>query len=85
MIITADISYYPLNENFIPPISDFIDRVQAYPEIEVRRNGVSTQLFGEFEDVMKVLKNEIGKSFEFPHSVFAVKIINADCRIHDRK
>jgi len=41
---------------------------------------MSTQIFGEYRQVMQVLTDEIYKSFELPHSIFVMKIINADLR-----
>jgi uncharacterized protein YqgV (UPF0045/DUF77 family) len=78
MKTSVEISYYPLNENFIPPIKNFIDRINTYPNLVVRTSTMSTQIFGEYKDVMEALTNEIEKSFDLPHSVFVMKIINAD-------
>ena len=78
MNISVDISYYPLNQEFIPPIQNFIDRINTYPGLVVRTNTMSTQIFGEYKEVMNALTNEIEKSFDLPHSVFVMKIINAD-------
>ena len=44
--VSVDISLYPLKENFIAPIDDFIASLQKYENIEVRTNSSSTQLFG---------------------------------------
>jgi uncharacterized protein YqgV (UPF0045/DUF77 family) len=78
MNISVDISYYPLKEEFIPPIKNFIERLNNHKEVSVETNGMSTQVFGSYFDVMKILTNEIHKSFEIPHSVFILKVINAD-------
>jgi len=78
MNTSVDISYYPLNVEYIPPIKNFIDRMNTYKSLRVKTNGMSTQVFGEFSEVMKALTVEIEKSFELPHSVFVLKIINAD-------
>ena len=78
MKTSVDISYYPLDKKFKTPIKNFISRIKAYPELEIRTNTMSTQIFGEYKDVMNALTNEIEKSFDFPHSVFVIKIINAD-------
>ncbi len=79
-VISVEISYYPLNEAYKPPIKDFIGRMKSYENLNVRTNTMSTQVFGGFRDVMSALTNEIGKSFELPHSIFVLKIINADLR-----
>lgn len=78
MRTSVDISYYPLNEEFIPHIKDFIARMNYYKNLVVRTNTLSTQIFGEYRDIMNALTEEIEKSFSLPHSVFIIKIINAD-------
>jgi len=82
MNISVDISYYPLKEEFIPPIKDFIHRLNNHKNIVAKTNGMSTQVFGSYFEVMEILTKEIHSSFELPHSVFVLKIINADLQIH---
>ena len=77
MNTSVEISYYPLNVEYIPPIKNFIDRLNHHNEIEVQTNGMSTQVFGKYSQVMRILTDEIEKSFELPHSVFVIKILNA--------
>jgi len=80
MNISVEISYYPLRPEFVSPILDFIKRLNNYGAIECVTNGMSTQVFGEYFEVMKILTTEIHQSFEVPHSVFILKVINADLR-----
>lgn len=80
MKTSVDISYYPLNPEFVTPILDFIKRLNAYDKIEANTNGMSTQVFGEYRDVMNAITDEIEKSFDLPHSVFVLKVINADLK-----
>ena len=82
MNVSIDISYYPLNIEYIPPIKDFIERINLYKDLVAQTNGMSTQVFGEYKYVMTAITNEIEKSFEIPHSVFVVKIINADLQVN---
>ncbi len=77
MQTSVEISYYPLTEKYIPPIKDFIGRMKAYNNLVVKTSGMSTQVFGEYDDVMGAITIEIKKSFELPHSVFVMKVINA--------
>ena len=77
MRVAVDISLYPLDENFIPPIKDVIERLNGYESVEVVTNPMSTQLRGEFDVVMGALKQEIGVTFaHLPKAVFAIKILN---------
>ena len=78
MNISVEISYYPLKEEFIPAILDFIERLNKYSPLKTKTNGMSTQVFGEYFEVMDALTTEIHQSFEIPHSVFILKIINAN-------
>lgn len=80
MKISVDISNYPLHEEFKVPILDFIARLNSHSGIIAQTNGMSTQVFGEYDDVMNALNTEIKKSFEIPHSVFILKIVNADLK-----
>ncbi len=78
MKIAVDISLYPLDADFIPPIQDVIDRLGQHEGVEIDRNRLSTQLRGEFDVVMPVLNQEILKTFEnVPKAVFAIKSINS--------
>jgi len=79
-IISVEISYYPLNEEYKPPIKDFIRRMNLYDNLTVRTSTMSTQVFGTYPDVFNALTTEIDKSFALPHSIFVLKIINADLR-----
>ena len=77
MKVAVDISLYPLDENFIPPIQDVIDRLQRHDGIVVDTNPMSTQLRGEFDVVMAALNEELRTTFErVPKAVFAIKILN---------
>ena len=77
MRVAVDISLYPLDENFIPPIDDVIARLNTHSSIEVVTNPMSTQIRGDYDDVMTVLHKEIGTTFEnLPKAVFAIKILN---------
>lgn len=77
MRVAADISLYPLDQDFIPPIDDVIARLNRHSKLEVETNAMSTQIRGEFEDVMRALSQEIGTTFDaLPKAVFAIKILN---------
>ncbi len=77
MNIAVDISLYPLDNNFIPPIKDFIKRLQENESIEVVTNPMSTQVRGEYEIVMRIIQKEIRKTFlESSKAVFAIKVLN---------
>lgn len=77
MNVAVDISLYPLDADFIPPIKDMIARLNEHERLEIWTNAMSTQVVGEFDDVMNALRQEIGATFEqLPKAVFAIKILN---------
>ena len=84
MFVSVEISLYPLNKKFIPLIDDFINSLEQYDKIEIRTNVMSTQLFGEFDDLIKILKVEVERTFKKEiNSVFNLKIVNGDSRKYD--
>ena len=84
MQMSIEISFYPLNQDFIPLIDQFILRLKDYDNIEVQTNVMSTQLFGTIEDLMDITKKEIKSTFRKDfNSVFNLKIINGDSRKYD--
>lgn len=79
MIISVDISYYPLKEKYIEPIAGFIQSINHNnPDLVIRTSSMSTQVIGDFDKVMDAIKCEIAKAFLIPKSVFVLKIINID-------
>jgi uncharacterized protein YqgV (UPF0045/DUF77 family) len=77
MRIAVDISLYPLDAEFIPPILDVIKRLKGHHELYVDQNSMSTQIRGEYDDVMAALKDELKTTFEnVPRAVFVMKMLN---------
>ena len=79
MKLSVEISKYPLADEYIIPIKDFIDRLNIHPDLAVVSNTMSTQVFGDFDILMPILNNEIRDSFtKFDKMIFVCKFINAD-------
>ena len=77
MQVAVDISLYPLDEDFIPPIKNVIERLEQHTGVEVECNRMSTQLRGEFDVVMPALTKELRTTFEnVPKAVFVIKVVN---------
>ena len=77
MQVAVDISLYPLDENFIPPIKNVIERLSRHEGVEVEYNRMSTQLRGDFDVVVPALTAEIRTTFvDVPKAVFTIKILN---------
>ena len=81
MKASVDISLYPLADEYIPAIKEFVDTVQQYPEVAVIRNDLSTQLYGDYDQIMDLLKIEVRLSWEkYGKSIFVIKFLRDDLR-----
>ncbi len=78
MLVSVDISLYPNQENFIPPIKDFIDQLNRHDDIQVQTFPTSTVVMGDFDRVMDILKIEM-KTHREKHGmgVFVTKFLPA--------
>jgi len=76
MDIGVEISLYPLRNDYIPPIREFIDRLNADGRFRVLTNDMSTQVFGRYEDVMEALTRELRPTFERDgKAIFVMKVL----------
>ncbi len=77
MRVAVDISLYPFVDDFIPPIEDMIERLSSYKSLEVKTSLMSTQIRGEYVEVMAALNREVKSSFESADKVvFAIRNLN---------
>ena len=77
MNVAVDISLYPLQDDLIPPIIDVIERLKSHDNLYVDTNSMSTQIRGEYDDVMAAISAEFKTTFEqLPKAVFVMKILN---------
>ena len=53
MKLTAELSLYPLQDEYIPVIQAFIDAANARPGITIVTNAMSTQVCGDYERVSR--------------------------------
>jgi uncharacterized protein YqgV (UPF0045/DUF77 family) len=79
MKIVAEISMYPLKEQYIQPIQEFIDRLNTYKNIKVITTATSTTVCGEYLPTMQMLSEEMQRSHEkIGQSIFVCKFLNGD-------
>ena len=79
MQLSVEISKYPLADDYIPAISEFISRLQAVEGLSVVGNTMSTQIFGDYDLVMDTLSEEMRRSYEqFGKAIFVCKFIGAN-------
>jgi uncharacterized protein YqgV (UPF0045/DUF77 family) len=76
MDIGVEISLYPLHQQYIPPIQDFIDRLNLDRRLRVVTNSMSTQVFGDYDAVMQTLVRELRSTLEGnDKAVFVMKVL----------
>lgn len=82
MKLTAEISMYPFNENYLDPIKWFIHRLDNYPTIQRVTNAMATQVCGEYQDVMVMLATEMQAAHEkWGKAVFVCKFIGGELNL----
>ena len=74
MEATIEISMYPLSDDYIQRVLDFLNVLNQYKNITVETNGLSTQIFGEYEVLMDILKMEKFKVLIVQNAIFILKI-----------
>jgi uncharacterized protein YqgV (UPF0045/DUF77 family) len=76
MNTAIEISLYPLDANYIPPIKAFIERLNTYPELNVVTNSMSTQVSGEHRRLFEILAHETEATFgQAGRKVFVMKVL----------
>lgn len=77
MIITLEISLYPLQEDFKAKIKDFIAGLKE-KDFDIIVNNVSTQIAGDYDEIFKLLQERIKPVFEKYKAVFVIKILSGN-------
>ena len=78
MNISVDLTFSPLQDNYETHIIAFINRLRA-SGLTVLENPLATQVYGEYDVVMKLLTEEMKRSFhEIGIGLFTIKIVKTD-------
>jgi uncharacterized protein YqgV (UPF0045/DUF77 family) len=76
MVVSIEISYYPLVEDFNVPVNNFIRQLDN-TNITIETGNMSTCIIGEYSEVMSLLTKTMGDLINKYPSVFNIKISNA--------
>lgn len=78
MNISVELTFTPLQDDYEPSIIQFIKKLRA-SNLKVLENPLSTQVYGNYDEVMKTLTVEIKEAFELIESgVLHMKIVKSD-------
>ena len=79
MKISAEISLYPLDSEYLNIIKDTVERLNQDQRVTCYTNTMSSQIFGDFDDVMAVIKDTLEHSFnQYGKQVLVTKFLNSD-------
>ncbi len=78
MKISVELTMTPLQNDYEPAIIHFIKKLRA-SNLTVMENPLSTQVYGDYDDVMKVLTVEVKEAFHLVESgLLYMKIVKSD-------
>jgi len=82
MKITLDISMYPLNAEYKPPIKTFVRQLRQHAQLEIVTNQMSTQVRGDFDAVMTAVNACMKQAMaDNDKVVFVTKCLNGNLDI----
>ncbi|NND00312.1 MAG: hypothetical protein HKN85_09035 [Gammaproteobacteria bacterium] len=82
MNLSVEISMYPLQDDYITKIGEFLDDINRRADnVEIRSCNMSTRLFGDYADVTALLDQAMLRSMQ-QHGkiVFVCKYLQGDAR-----
>lgn len=78
MNISVELTLTPLHDDFEPVIIRFIKKLRA-SNLKVLENPLSTQVYGDYDEVMSLLTSEIKEAFELiERGLLFMKIVKSD-------
>lgn len=81
MNISAELSLYPLSDDYIAIVKGYLADLNRFEGLEVRTHALSTEIFGDFETVMQAIQSATKTVFDAdPAAVLVAKYLNRDRR-----
>jgi hypothetical protein len=79
MKMSVELSCYPLNEDYIPVIKDFIGKINQTEGVRAITNTLSTQLFGDSEVIFPLLESAMTSTWQTQgKAIFVCKFLKGD-------
>ena len=63
MKVTAELSLYPFNADYIPVIKAFIHAVREHGDLDIETNATSTRISGDYDRVFALVRQELKASY----------------------
>ncbi|MEO0585825.1 MAG: YkoF family thiamine/hydroxymethylpyrimidine-binding protein, partial [Bacteroidota bacterium] len=80
MNCTLEISMYPLDQAYESIVLEFLRRLRTHTGIQIETNGVSTQIFGDYTEVMSIVQEEMKASLIEGKAIFVMKVAGGTLR-----
>ena len=78
MKISVELTLTPLQNEFEQPIIDFIIKLRT-SGLTVLENPLSTQVYGDYDKVMKLITSELKNTFDLiDNGILFMKIVKSD-------
>lgn len=82
MQASIEMSLYPLKENYKEIIKGFLENLKkSNKNLIIETNMMSTQIFGDYDEIMELLKNEIRPVLEANKAVFVIKFLGTNLKV----
>jgi len=79
-------SLYPLKESYKEIIKKFLEDIRKSNEnLLIETNLMSTQIFGDYDEIMDLLRREIKPVLEKNKAVFVVKFLGTNLKEENKK
>lgn len=78
MNISVELTLTPLQDDFEPPVINFIKRLRK-SNVKILENPLSTQIYGDYDAILELLTYEIKEAFENTENILLqMKIVKSD-------
>ena len=78
MKVSVELTLAPLKNNYVPTIKSFIKKLRKL-RVTINETPLSTQIYGEYDEIMNIIIPVIRKTFEHEDAVMLhIKMIKGD-------
>ena len=82
MKLTAELSLYPLADDYIPVIRTFIEKAREHGDMDIVTNAMSTQICGDYDRVFALVRQELKRSYKaYGRQVLVCKFIPGELAV----
>lgn len=80
MEASVEISLYPLKENYKDIILAFIHKLTRHTDLIIETNYMSTHIFGDYDRIFEVLRDEMKSVYQDHRAVLVMKIVGVNLK-----